>query len=116
MRHHPAALAASRRNGPPCSGCGHVPATAAQREAVALAWLVAGPDGPAPRRFCRDCIPPGPVGDVACAWCGDGPLLAGDLAAGDARAAAAVQGWLAGAGWRLAGSVCPACAAGELTR
>jgi len=93
-----------------------VPATAAQREAVALTWLVAGPDGPAQRRFCRDCIPPGPVGDVACAWCGDGPLLAGDLAAGDARAAAAVQGWLAGAGWRLAGPVCPACAAGELTR
>ena len=29
---------------------------------------------------------------MACAWCGDGPLLAGDLAAGDARAAAAVQG------------------------
>lgn len=35
--------------------------------------------------------------------------LAGALAAGDARAAAAVQGWLAGA-------ACPARAAGALTR
>jgi hypothetical protein len=75
-----------------------------------MAWLVPGPGGPVERRFCRACVPPGPVGEVACVRCGDGPLLAGDLAAaGDARATAAVQGWLVGAGWRLSGPVCPAC-------
>ena len=41
---------------------------------------------------------------------GDGPLLSGELAG-----AAAVQGWLTVAWWRLVGPVCPDCV-GELTR
>jgi hypothetical protein len=78
-------------------------------------WLMPGPRGPVERRFCRACVPAGPVGDVTCVRCGDGPLLSGELAGGDAQGAAAVQGWLAGAGWRLAGPVCPDCV-GELAR
>ncbi|MFR9802818.1 hypothetical protein ACL02T_11015 [Pseudonocardia sp. RS010] len=47
--------------------------------------------------------------------CGDGPLLGGDLAAGDHSATAVVRDWLVGAGWRLSGPVCPDCV-GELAR
>ena len=68
--------------------------------------------GPVARRFCRACIPPGPVDEVVCVRCGDGPLLSGELAGADTRGAAVVQGWLAGAGWRLSGPVCPDCIGG----
>lgn len=64
---------------------------------------------------CRGCTPPSPVADVACARCGDGPLLAGDLAAGNEAATVLVHDWLAGLGWGLSGPVCPDCV-GELTR
>ena len=98
-----------------CSGGGQAPGNPAERVEVAMTWLLAGALGPVVRRFCLACVPAGPVDDVACVRCGDGPLLSGDLAAGDARARAAVQGWLVGAGWRLSGPVCPDCV-GELAR
>jgi len=56
------------------------------------------------------CAPTGPVNDVACAACGDGPLLAGDLAVPDLAAAAAIDAWLEQTGWRSAGPWCPTCA------
>lgn len=85
-----------------------------------MIWLLAGPSGAdadmiSERHFCRGCTPAGPVEDVACVRCGDGPLLGEQLAAGDAAATAVVQDWLVGAGWRLSGPVCPDCV-GELAR
>ncbi len=49
------------------------------------------------RRFCRACVPAGPVAEVACAVCADGPLLAGELANGPGRRRA--DAWLVGQGW-----------------
>ncbi|MDN5918034.1 MAG: hypothetical protein L0I76_23555 [Pseudonocardia sp.] len=84
-----------------------------------MTWLLTGPTGTGPvveGHFCRAFAPAGGrVVDVACARCGDGPLLAGDLAAGDEAATAVVHSWLAGTGWRLAGPVCLECV-GELSR
>lgn len=80
-----------------------------------MIWLLpgsTGTDSVRERHFCRGCVPPGPVADVACLRCGDGPLLAGDLAGGDAAATAMVDDWLVGLGWRLAGPVCPDCIGG----
>lgn len=83
-----------------------------------MTWLLPGPtatDSVIEQHFCRGCVPAGPVADVVCVRCGDGPLLSGDLAAGDEAATAIVRTWLTGAGWRLAGPVCPECV-GELSR
>jgi hypothetical protein len=73
-------------------------------------WLLPdGDDGPLARRFCRHCVPGGPVGEVACAYCGDGPLLSGALAAGPG-ADPAVGRWLAAEGWVLDPALtCPSC-------
>jgi hypothetical protein len=98
-----------------CSGCGRRGATAMARADLDTLWLLPSPGGLLERRFCRACVPPGPVGEVACMRCGDGPLLSGELAGADTSGAAAVQGWLTVAGWRLVGPVCPDCV-GELTR
>lgn len=96
-----------------CSDCGQVAETRTERAEMATTWLLAGPGGPVERRFCRGCAPAGPVTDLACARCGDGPLLAGDLAAGDANTGAGpgavVQAWMSAAGWALTGPVCPSC-------
>lgn len=60
-------------------------------------------------RYCRTCAPSGQVGEIECAVCGDGPLLAEDLAADDLLAGAAVDEWLMSTGWRPAGPWCPKC-------
>ncbi len=99
-----------------CCSCGDRASTAAETDDLATVWLVPGPDtGPVARRFCRRCAPPGPVDEVACARCGDGPLLAGELTAMDLEVSAAVDAWLADTGWRLAGPVCLECVC-ELSR
>lgn len=101
-----------------CSACGHVPVNPIERVEVAMTWLLPETDasqGPVERRFCRSCAPSGPVADVECVRCGDGPLLAGDLAGADVEATTLVQGWMSAAGWRLSGPVCPDCV-GELAR
>lgn len=74
-----------------------------------MTWLLPGPAGLLERHFCRGCAPTGPVDDVACVRCGDGPLLGGALAAGDKAATVVVHGWLSAAGWRTSGPVCPDC-------
>ncbi len=86
-------------------------------------------------RFCAHCAPRGPVTDLACTTCGDGPLVPGppiDAATlnGDARPGpdahpgdgpdaptgdddAALQAWLADHGWTTVpttGWRCPGCA------
>lgn len=79
-------------------------------------WLLpGGAEGALMRRFCRGCAPSGPVGDIACMRCGDGMLLAGELAAMNLEAVVAVDTWLDRQGWRLSGPVCPSCVA-DLTR
>lgn len=103
---------------PRCSTCGQLPTNPMARAEVAMSWLL--PDTTASpsvveKHFCRGCVPPGPVDEVICVRCGDGPLLGGDLAAGDQAATAVVQDWLTAAGWRLSGPVCPDCV-GELAR
>ncbi|GAA1105946.1 hypothetical protein GCM10009629_57280 [Pseudonocardia alni] len=62
------------------------------------------------RRRSRACPPAGPITDLTCLLCGDGPLLVGNLAADpDDALPAAAQRWLTAAGWRLDGPVCPDC-------
>lgn len=52
------------------------------------------------------------LSEVACAGCGDGPLLAGAMAeAADLTTTAAIDTWLAESGWRPAGPWCPGSAA-----
>lgn len=89
-----------RRRGPAwsCSGCGLLGVSAMARADLDTVWLMPGSGGPVARRFCRACVPAGPVGDVACVQCGDGQLLARELAGTDGWAASVVQGWLSGAG------------------
>jgi hypothetical protein len=61
----------------------------------------------------HDCVPAGPVSEVVCAACGDGPLLAGPLAGVDPAADPAVAGWLGAEGWQLEPVlICPACRRG----
>jgi len=62
------------------------------------------------RGFCHGCVPLGPVSEVVCAYCGDGPLLAGSLAGVDPVADPAVAAWLTAEGWALhPAATCPAC-------
>lgn len=113
MRVHPRPRPTSPvlEDGARCWSCGRGASTAAQRADLATTWLVPGPQGsPVGRSFCRGCAPGGAVDEVTCARCGDGPLLAGELTAMNLVVSAAVDAWLAAAGWRLAGPVCPACA------
>jgi hypothetical protein len=105
-----------------CPGCGRRPGSVVQRrvlaEELATTWLLVegSPVGGTVvvRSFCRACVPAGPVTEVACEVCADGPLLAGELATGTARPV--VEEWLVGQGWRrraTAGDgvvLCPGCA------
>lgn len=97
-----------RRTARACPTCGHEPTTRAeaahQRADLAVTWLHLDPDAPGgvvARRHCRSCQPAEPAVDVACRVCGDGPILAGELAE---RAAGglpeSVLCWLAEAGWQ----------------
>jgi len=94
-----------------CPSCGHEPTTreeaTAQRADLAVTWLSADPHRPGQlllRQHCHHCQPHHPVLDVACAVCGDGPILAGDLATDLTDAGPPpkpVQQWLAADGWQL---------------
>jgi hypothetical protein len=77
-------------------------------EELATSWLFLENGEVVARSFCRGCAPVGPVADLACVSCGDGPLLAGALTEQSARAA--VNTWLLGQGWQVAGAPrCPRC-------
>jgi len=94
-----------------CPSCGHDPRTraeaTAQRADLAVTWLSADPDRLGQvltRRHYRHCQPHSPVADIACVVCGDGPILAGALAAAVTGAGSPpepVQRWLAAEGWQL---------------
>lgn len=98
-----------------CDQCGQAPADPMQQILMSAVWLVPGPAGPTTACYCRACPPAGPITDLTCLRCGDGPLLVGDLAADpagpDDALPAAAQQWLTAAGWRLDGPVCPDCRA-----
>jgi hypothetical protein len=98
-----------------CPGCAHQAGSAAEawvlHSELSTTWLVLDAHGTVqPRRFCHACMPDGPVGDLSCTQCGDGPLLAGDLAR--PTAAALVERWLHTQGWRTGPApTCPTCSA-----
>ncbi|MBN9754010.1 putative resolvase [Pseudonocardia sp. Ae406_Ps2] len=93
-----------------CDRCGCPPGDPLQQILMNAVWLVDGPDRPITACYCRACAPGGPITDLTCQRCGDGPLLAGDLAADpDGQLPARAQGWLTAAGWNLTGPVCPTC-------
>lgn len=98
----------ARRTARACPTCGHEPTTRAeavnQRADLAVTWLHLDPDEPGrvvARQHCRSCQPDEPAVDVACRVCGDGPILAGELAE---KAAGGLPDpvlcWLAEAGWQ----------------
>lgn len=93
-----------------CDQCGQAPADPLQQILMSAVWLIPGPDGPTTACYCRACPPAGPITDLTCLLCGDGPLLVGDLAADpDGALPAAARHWLTATGWRLDGPVCPDC-------
>jgi hypothetical protein len=93
-----------------CFGCGAPPRGPAQAADLATPWLVPAEGGAVGvARYCRACAPTGTVGEIECAGCGDGPLLAEELADTDLLTGAAVDAWLTETGWRPAGPWCPDC-------
>jgi hypothetical protein len=77
---------------------------------LATPWLVPADDGSVRiARYCARCAPGGTVGEIECVGCGDGPLLAGELAEADLLTGAVIDGWLAASGWRPVGPWCPDC-------
>lgn len=101
-------------HGRSCSGCGRRthPEGAPDRLGADLGmlWLIAEAGQLVERRFCQRCAPHGPVTDVTCSYCGDGPLLAGDLDVADAGKDAAVRDWLSVHDWLLdPAPTCPGC-------
>ncbi|KZL30487.1 MULTISPECIES: recombinase family protein [Rhodococcus] len=100
-----------------CPSCGYAPSTRAeaahQRADLAVIWLYPYPadlGSVIARLHCHHCEPAPPAFDVACAVCGDGPILAGDFAqtAQDGILPDPVQQWLTSSGWTVARELrCP---------
>ncbi len=97
--------------------CGHEPFTREEavqlRADLAVLWLHPDPENPGAvveARHCRSCYPLGPVVDVECARCGDGPVVTGALAQDSASGSVAypARRWLVAAGWSTEPDlVCP---------
>ncbi|ANY10832.1 hypothetical protein AFB00_31055 (plasmid) [Pseudonocardia sp. HH130630-07] len=93
-----------------CDRCGCPPGDPLQQILMSAVWLVDGPDGPTTACYCRACAPAGPITDLTCQRCGDGPLLVGDLAAApDGTVPEPARTWLTAAGWHLDEPICPGC-------
>jgi hypothetical protein len=96
-----------------CPSCGHRPESAAAAWSLLgeleTLWLTLTPAGTVvSSRFCRACAPAGPVTELACTRCADGPLLHGQLARPAARGL--VEQWLRAQGWIIGdATTCPAC-------
>jgi hypothetical protein len=95
-----------------CPGCGFVPSCWPQartlRADLGVVWLVSANGGLRESRFCRACAPPELVGEIACAVCADGPLLAGEFTEDS------LSTWLTERGWQARGDsrdrwLCPRC-------
>jgi hypothetical protein len=96
-----------------CPTCGREPATRGealqQREDLVIVWLHLDGDHLTEARHCVACQPHGPVIDVSCSCCGNGPLITGQPPElGDQLAAPALD-WLHANGWQLHPQpLCPA--------
>jgi DNA invertase Pin-like site-specific DNA recombinase len=100
-----------------CPTCGNDPVSAGerwrQRQDLAITWLYPDPASElrvVKRVHCSACQPHQRVATVVCQLCGDGPLLAGDLAAGatDELPPAVVRPWLVNQGWQVSPELlCP---------
>ena len=96
-----------------CPACGREPATGGealqQREDLAIVWLHLDGDHLTEARHCVACQPHGPVIDVSCSCCGNGPLITGQPPElGDQLAAPALD-WMHSRGWQLHPQpLCPA--------
>lgn len=109
-------LTPQRKTPRACPDCGHEPTTRPetvhQRADLEIVWLHRDPGDPGAivsRRHCSRCQPAAAF-DVACAVCGEGPILAGTLAdeANTGRLPASVLRWLTTTGWRTEpGLRCP---------
>jgi hypothetical protein len=85
-----------------------------------VAWLIPVGRSFTEARFCHACAPVGPVLDVACAGCGDGPLVLLDQTLpgmpAEARARERALAHLRRTGWRVEDEValvCPGCRDGQ---
>jgi len=92
-----------------CPHCGHEPTLrqeAVQQQAdLAEVWLEPDPNGELTEtHHCAACAPQRPVTDLACAVCGDGPLLVGadEPAAASGTITERARRWLTGHGWQIA--------------
>ena len=88
-----------------CPACGREPATSnealQQREDLAIVWLHLDGDHLTEARHGVACQPHGPVIDVSCSCCGNGPLITGQPPElGDQLAQPALD-WLHARGWQL---------------
>ncbi len=85
--------------------CGREPATRhealQQREDLAIAWLHVDGDRVTEARHCVVCQPHGPVIDVSCSCCGNGPLITGQPPELGDRLAAPALDWMHSRGWQL---------------
>ena len=96
-----------------CPACGREPATrheaGQQRADLAIVWLHLDGDRLTEARHCVVCQPHGPVIDVSCSCCGDGPLITGQPPGLGDRLAAPALDWMHSRGWRLhPRPLCPA--------
>ncbi len=91
-----------------CPHCGNEPtirAQALQQHAdLTEVWLEPDRVGELTEsHHCTACAPHGPVTDLACAVCGDGPLLVGaaEAAAASGTITEPARRWLTGHGWQI---------------
>lgn len=109
-----------------CPTCQHRPTSTSSALQLAaeldILWLILKPTDPAQvttARYCRSCVPHGPVTEIVCTSCGDGPLLSGALA--DENPPPVMLDWLSRHGWTVVGvgtsswtARCRGCSRGSL--
>ena len=80
-----------------------------QCEDLAIVWLHLDGDRVTEARHCVVCQPHGPVIDVSCSCCGNGPLITGQPPELGAQLAAPALDWMHSRGWQLHPQpLCPA--------
>ena len=88
-----------------CLACGRESATRGealqQREDLAVVWLHLDGDHLTEARHCVACQPHGPLIDVSCSCCGNGPLITGQLPGLGGQLAQPALDWLRARGWQL---------------
>jgi len=72
-----------------------------QREDLAIIWLHLDGDHLTEARHCVACQPHGPVIDVSCSCCGNGPLITGQPPEPGDQLAQPALDWLHARGWQL---------------